>query len=301
VIFGKDNKMNVSPGTKLLLAVTIAVLLTANSVCLARQSEKSTTPKDEPKQWKLTDQTVERIMQRLAETDPKKAEELQKLRDKDPNEFKAELRKIQREKFAEFRRIRETRNLGAKAQSPFMMDDRPSGGRRRRGEMRQRFVEYLEGLEKIYPEEAKKLAEMKEKQPDVYRRRVGLSYRRYGRIVEKAKDDPNLAQVLKENFELKKERNELVGKIKAASDEGKKKKLNRELEEVLSKRFDALVKWKQMEYELLLERLERLKEEIKKSKANIEKWKDDKFKEENIKAHIKELLSPDKDKKFRWH
>lgn len=292
--------MNVSPGTKLLLTVTIAVLLTANSVCLARQSEKPPA-KDEPKQWKLTDQTVERIMQRLAETDPKKAEELQKLRDKDPDEFKAELRKIQREKFAEFKRIREARDLGAKAQPPFMMDDRPGRGRRRRGEMRQRFVEYLEELEKIYPEEAKKLAEMKEKQPDVYHRRVGLSYRRYGRIVEKAKDDPDLAQVLKENFELKKERNELVEKIKAASDEGKKKKLNRELEEVLSKRFDALVKWKQIEYELLLERLERLKEEIKKSKANIKKWKDDKFKEENIKAHIKELLSPEKDKKFRWH
>jgi len=292
VIFGKDNKMNVSHGTKLLLTVTIAVLLTANSVCLARQSEKSTTPKDEPEHRKLTDQTVERIMQRLAETDPEKAEELQKLRDKDTDEFKRQLRNIQRERFAEHRRP---------AEPGFVMDDRPSGGRRRRGEMRQRFVEYLEELEKIYPEEAKKLAEMKEKQPDVYRRRVGLSYRRYGRIVEKAKDDPNLAQVLKENFELKKERNELVEKIKAASDEGKKKKLNRELEEVLSKRFDALVKWKQMEYELLLERLERLKEEIKKSKVNIKKWKDDKFKEENIKAHIKELLSPDKDKKFRWH
>lgn len=284
--------MNVSHGTKLLLTVTIAVLLTANSVCLARQSEKSTTPKDEPEHRKLTDQTVERIMQRLAETDPEKAEELQKLRDKDTDEFKRQLRNIQRERFAEHRRP---------AEPGFVMDDRPSGGRRRRGEMRQRFVEYLEELEKIYPEEAKKLAEMKEKQPDVYRRRVGLSYRRYGRIVEKAKDDPNLAQVLKENFELKKERNELVEKIKAASDEGKKKKLNRELEEVLSKRFDALVKWKQMEYELLLERLERLKEEIKKSKVNIKKWKDDKFKEENIKAHIKELLSPDKDKKFRWH
>jgi len=292
VIFGKDNKMNVSHGTKLLLTVTIAVLLTANSVCLARQSEKSTTPKDEPEHRKLTDQTVERIMQRLAETDPEKAEELQKLRDKDTDEFKRQLRNIQRERFAEHRRP---------AEPGFVMDDRPSGGRRRRGEMRQRFVEYLEELEKIYPEEAKKLAEMKEKQPDVYRRRVGLSYRRYGRIVEKAKDDPNLAQVLKENFELKKERNELVEKIKAASDEGKKKKLNRELEEVLSKRFDALVKWKQMEYELLLERLERLKEEIKKSKVNIKKWKDDKFKEENIKAHIKELLSPEKDKKFRWH
>lgn len=293
--------MNVSPGTKLLLAVTIVVLLTANSVCLARQSEKSTTPKGEPEHWKLTDQGIERIMQRLAETDPKKAEELQKLRDKDTDEFKRQLRNIQRERFAEHRRPADAQDLGAKAQPPFMMDDRPSGGKRRRGEMRQRFVEYLEELEKIYPEEAKKLAEMKEKQPDVYRRRVGLSYRRYGRIVEKAKDDPNLARVLKENFELKKERNELVEKIKAASDEGKKKKLNRELEEVLSKRFDALVKWKQIEYELLLERLERLKEEIKKSKVNIKKWKNGKFKEENIKAHIKELLSPEKDKKFRWH
>ena len=292
--------MKISRIINLILTVTIAVVLSANSACLAGQSEKPPA-KGEPEHWKLTDQGIERIMQRLAETDPKKAEELQKLRDKDLDEFKAELRKIQRERFAEFRRPADARDLEAKAPPGLMMDDGPGGGRRRRGEMRQRFVEYLEELEKIYPEEAKKLAEMKEKQPDVYRRRVGLSYRRYGRIVEKAKDDPNLAQVLKENFELKKERNDLVEKIRAASDEGKKKKLNRELEEVLSKRFDALVKWKQIEYELLLERLERLKEEIKKSKANIEKWKDDKFKEENIKAHIKELLSPENDKKFRWH
>ncbi len=283
--------MKINRIINLILTLTIAVVLSANSACLAGQSQKPPA-KGEPEHWKLTDQGIERIMQRLAETDPKKAEELQKLRDKNLDEFKRQLRNIQRERFAEHRRPAE---LG------FMMDGGPGRTRRRRGEMRQRFVEYLEELEKIYPEEAKELADMKEKQPDMYRRRVGLSYRRYGRIVEKAKDDPNLAQVLKENFELKKERNELVEKIKAASDEGKKKKLNRELQEVLSKRFDALVKWKQIEYELLLERLERMKEEIKKSRANIEKWKDDKFKEENIKAHIKELLSPEKDKKFRWH
>ena len=275
----------------LILTVTIAVVLSANSACLAGESQKPPA-KDEPEHWKLTDRGIERIMKRLEETDPKKAEELQILRDKDLDEFKRQLRNIQRERLAEHRRPAEPR---------FMMGGGPGRERRSRGEMRQRFVEYLEELEKIYPDEAKKLAEMKEKQPDMYRRSVGLSYRRYGRIVEKAKDDPNLAQVLKENFELKKERNELVEKIKAASDEEKKEKLNRELQEVLSKRFDTLVKWKQIEYELLLERLERLKEEIKKSKAHIEKWKDDKFKEENIKAHIKELLSPENDRKFRWH
>ncbi len=275
----------------LILIVTITVVLSANSACLAEQSQKPPA-KGEPEQWKLTDQGIERIMKRLAETDPKKAEELQILRDKDLDEFKRQLRNIQRERFAEHRSPAEPR---------FMTDDRPGRERRSRGEIQQRFLEYLEELEKIYPDEVKELADMKEKRPDMYHRRLRLSYRKYGRIVEKAKDDPNLALVLKENFELKKERNELIEKIKAASDKGKKEKLNRELEEVLSKRFDALVKWKQIEYELLLERLEQLKEEIKKSKANIEKWKDDKFKEESIKAHIKELLSPEKDKKFRWH
>ena len=99
-------------------------------------------------------------------------------------------------------------------------------------------------------------------------------------------------------MELKKKRDELLGKIRAATDEDEKKKLKEELEEVISDKFDLLVKRKQIAYEQLLKKLEELKEDIKKSEAEVEKWKDAKFKNESVKARVEELMS--RTEKFKW-
>ena len=45
------------------------------------------------RQLQLTDEMINRIMGRLAEADPEKAKELEKLRKSDPEKFKAELMK----------------------------------------------------------------------------------------------------------------------------------------------------------------------------------------------------------------
>jgi hypothetical protein len=71
-----------------------------------------------------------------------------------------------------------------------------------------------------------------------------------------------------------------------------------QLNEVVGKRFDLIVKRKQIEYERLLEKLEKLKKEVKESEAEVDKWNDAKFKQENVKTRVEDLVSGKE--KFRW-
>ena len=67
---------------------------------------------------------------------------------------------------------------------------------------------------------------------------------------------------------------------------------------VVSSRFDLIVKRKQIEYEQLRNRLEKLKKEVEQREAEVEKWKDAKFKNESVKARLEELVSGAE--KFQW-
>ncbi len=167
-----------------------------------------------------------------------------------------------------------------------------------RGRIRERHTEYIEWLKKNYPDEAEKLAELREKKPDLYMRHIVLSLKRYGRIAEAAKENPELAEVLKEDLEFKKERDKLLRKIRAASDDDEKKESVEQLQEVIGSRFDLIVRRKQMEYEQLLKKLEKLRERVKESEAEVGKWKDAEFKNENVKVRLGELIS--RTEEFRW-
>ena len=60
--------------------------------------------------------------------------------------------------------------------------------------------EHIEWLEQNYPDEAKKLAELREKDPGLYMRKLGLSLKKYGKIAEASRENPQLAEVLKEDL-----------------------------------------------------------------------------------------------------
>ena len=164
--------------------------------------------------------------------------------------------------------------------------------------MRERYAEHLEWLEKNYPEEAKKLAELQKEKPELYMKQMAISLRKYRRIQEAEKDNPKLAEVLKEDLALKGKRNRLVRKIRAEENEDEKNKMTEELEEILNERFDLILQRKQIAYEQLSEKLEKLKEEVKKSKESIEKWNDPELKDEKVKTRLKELVTGEG--KFRW-
>jgi len=293
--------MKTTYGTILVLVMATAMLLAAPLPCVAvEKDEGNILAEDEPKRghklFELTDEAIERMMNRLAKSNPEEAKELEKLRDRDPEKF----REAMRERLGKKYKGRMGQRAGRKPRKGPDMPGGPAGGRKEmvREQMREKHTECLEWLEKNYPEEAKKLAELRGKKPELYRRQIELSLKKYGRIAKAAKENPELAEALKEDLELKKERDELLGKIRATSDDDEKKKLVKKLEEVVGSRFDLIVKRKQIKYEHLREKLEGLKERVKQSEAEVEKWKDAKFKNENVKARLEELTS--KIESFKW-
>jgi len=290
--------------TILVLAI-VMVVLTAPAPCRAAEKEEENIwsenkPRRGHGRFELTEEKIERIMNRLKEANPEEAKELEQLREKDLEKFKAELRKVMHErfgkKFREHRKERSERHMRRPHTGgpgmPGMPPGMPGMGiHRRHGEL-------LEWLKKNYPEEAEKLAGLKEKKPKLHMRQMALTLKKYRSIFEAEKENPELAEVLKEDLELKKQRNQLVRKIRAASDKGEKKKLVKNLEEAISSRFDLIVRRKQVEYEQLRKKLRKLREQVKQSEAEVEKWKDDKFKKENVKARLEELVS--RTEKFKW-
>lgn len=309
VIFGKDKEMKRNYVTILVLAIGVTVLLCGALPCGAEEKEEeSVWQEDEPKgrgfrRFELTDEAIERMMSRLAESDPAQAKELAKLRESDAEKFKAELRKVMRERFGQ--RWREQRDQ--KAGQKFRPGQAEGGERRgpgaagRRGTgrmMRERHGEFLEWLKKDYPKVAEELAELRDKKPELFERKLEIIIRIYRRIFEASKESPKLVKVLKEDLQLKKHRNELLTKIRTTKDADKKKELMKELGDVVNNRYDLIVRRKQIEYENLLTKLEKLKEQVKKSKTAVERWDDAGFKNESVKARLEELVS--KTGKFRW-
>jgi len=226
-----------------------------------------------PRRFELTKEEIGRIMNTLKENDPKKAEELEKLRIEDPNRFQFELGMHGGEEFGRIvrERIERWRN--------------------------QRKDEFLQWLENNYSQTAKELAGLKEKDAKLYWEKFEIISRKYWPIFEEEKRNPELANVLKEDLVLKTKRDELVEKIKATKDERAKKELTGQMEEVVGRRFDLIIRRKQIEYERLLKRVVELQKQLEESKAEISEWQDVDSKNENVKNRVKELLGSGT---FKW-
>lgn len=123
--------------------------------------------------------------------------------------------------------------------------------------------------------------------------------KKYGRIIEEGRRNPELAEVLIEDLKLKKRRDELVKNIKAAQSDREKRKLIADLEEVVAGRFDLIVRRKQIAYERLLRWLDELQKRLRESRAEISRRRDDKFKNENVKKRMQDLLG-ETPTEFRW-
>jgi hypothetical protein len=223
--------------------------------------------------FELTDEEIDRILKDLKEHSPEKAKELEQLRDKDPEKFQQELRRQAREEFGKVARQRWEKWLQERREA------------------------FLEWLGENMPDEAKELATFKDN-PDHYGEKYELVWRKYGRIYEENRRNPELAKILLEDVKLQKRRDDLIARIKTTKDERQQKRLQSELQEVVGLRYDLIVRRKQMAYEWLLKRLEELQNKINESRAEILKAQDPEVKKENIKNRTKELL--EEKKGFPW-
>ncbi len=273
----------------IIVVVTMAIVTVSILPCTAAQKEQNDEKsiwvergpgwgpgpgrRHRPRRFELTDEEIERIMKSLKESDPKKAKQLEKLRIEDPNRFQFELGRQGGEEFGRIVR------------------------KRTEGWWQQRHDEFLQWLDKNYHQATKELAGLKEKDAKLYWDKFGIISRKYWPIFEAEKRNPELADVLKEDLQLKKTRDELLEQIKNAESDKEKKDLTEQLEQVVGRRYDLILRRKQIEYEQLLKRVDELQKQLKESKAEIDGWRDEKIKEENVKNHVNELLGRGS---FKW-
>jgi hypothetical protein len=245
-------------------------------------------------QFEPTPEQTDHILAELKEKNPQEANDLAKLREKDPNAFRMELRNHMREQFMS--RMHEQRGEQGR---PFDNAQIPGPGMgMMREKMQEKTDEFLKCLKDNYPDEAAKLEQLKKDNPEQYMRALMISGKKYGGICQATKDDPNLAKVLKGQMELRSKRTELLKQIKATTDEKQKKTLTTELEQIVGQQFDLIVKRKQMAYEDLTKKLADLQKEVDQKKTEAEKWKSKDFKSQKVKERVTELLN--EKEKFEW-
>ena len=311
-----------------ITAATVIVLLTTVSV-MAEEGEEVVWDEPEAKA-ELTEERVNWIIERIAEQNPEHARELMELRKNNPRPFRKEIQELAKEHFG--RRMRQHQPMGpgqgrgggfgmpgrgpgremeGHMPPPMMprMGQPPEGGRglgggrgmrqgMGGGRMRGQFEtqqEFIEWLKENYPEEAEELEELHERNPEAAVRRLALSRRQYGRIMEAHQENPALAEVLKEDLQLKQHRDEILEQIKSAKGDNRDK-LRKELHEVVSARFDLIVRKKQLKYEELLRRLERLQKEVQEREAEVEKLAEKK--DSAVQERLGELVG--KREKINW-
>jgi len=67
---------------------------------------------------------------------------------------------------------------------------------------------------------------------------------------------------------------------------------------VVSQRYDLLVRRKRLAYEDLAKKLEELRKEVEAKEAEVAKWAEPDFKQEQVNNRVQELLS--ESEKFEW-
>jgi len=260
----------------------------------------------------LTEERIERIMQMLRERAPERAKELEQLRSDKPEAFKKELRETIQQ-FIE-RRRQEGAGQGEYRQRPRSGKMEPGGmmgggmmgggmaggmngrGFGARGRMQEWTEELLGWLDENFPEKAERLRSIQEEHPEHFEKAIRYSLRKYRRIMDASEENPELAEVLKDDMRLKHKRWELIDKIKEAGEEDKKA-LIEELGAVISQRFDLIIKRKRIAYEHLKLELEALKQKVKEGEKDIENWV--KTKDKRVEERVKEVLG--KMEEFKWN
>jgi hypothetical protein len=236
---------------------------------------------DEPKEtqppwWQrdLTNDVVDRILQGLQKRDPAKAKQLTDLRQKDPGKFKVllreqgqpELDQIIRERFDARRQDRNTK--------------------------------FVAWLKTNYAAEEQELTSLKTKDPQLYISEFDRLMRQYGYIFEADMSCPEMGTALKADFELKKRANELIKQIRNEKSDAKKQALGMELQDVTAKRYDLIVRRKEIAYDELTRKLNDLQKQVQESKDEIARWRDPKIKQANVRQRVQALT--ENKVRFKW-
>ena len=264
----------------LAAATLVAASATASVTAASEKPTEEDIWKDEPRQprhwWDrgLSEETVKRVMEGVRKRNPDQAKELEQLRKRDEDLFKIKLREYGRQELEKMGR------------------EYWAARRQKRND------DFLAWLKANYAKEHEDLVKLKDRDPTVYVKNFETLMNRYGRIFDAERSNPELGAVLKEDLALKKRRDELRHRMRHERSEAKRQQIGAELQEVVARRYDLIVRQKEIAYEHLLRKLADLQKQVQESKNEIEKWKDDGIKRENVRQRLKALT--ENKVKFRW-
>ncbi len=224
----------------------------------------------------LSDETIDRIMKGIEQRDPAKAKELAELRKKDPEQFKAELGRHGRKEIEEISR------------------ERFEARRQRRN------AEFIEWLKANYPEDEAQLAKVKEKDPQLYVKSFEHLLEQYGRIFEAYSANPELGAVLKEDYDLRKRRDEILRQMHRERSDARKQALGAELQDIVGRRYDLIVRRKEIAYEQLQKKIEEMQRQIRESKDEIVQWQNAEVRKENVRKRVEALTEGLSKRGFKW-
>ncbi len=272
------------------IIILTVLTLTMASTALA-QTDGNDFWSDDHKSWQPTAEMVERTLDRLAQNDPQKAQQLRQMQQENPQAFEKEIRQLIKD------RVQNRLHQGPQPRPEHNKKGPGKEPGRFRRRMQQEKDLFEQWLQTHYPDQALTLEKLQDTNPELYRRELMETIHQYGHLYRAEKENPQLAQVLKKDMRLKQAESDLVDEINDSQNEQEKQELTAELEKVLSQRFDIIIQRKQLQTQQMQQRLEKLQQELNKKKSDIENLETRKEKE--IKLRLKEILSPDQ--QLQWN
>jgi len=154
--------------------------------------------------------------------------------------------------------------------------------------------EFLQWYKQFYPRNSKKLEELRNKDKKLFEESYKLKEHKFADIMETYKKNPDFGQALMDDLKVSEYQNKTLGKIRAEKDKKKKADYIKQLNNIVSKRFDLAVKIKKFKYEELRKRIKRMEKKLADREKEVEELINRKDKE--IENRVKELLEDQKEK-----
>ena len=324
VTFGKGRKMKTQKNSynpmNVICAVCVMIFVAGlcSTAAAANEDVWGDRKGDKQGQRGMTEEKIERLLDRIAEENPERAEQLRQLKAENPQEFAEHLRQLAGKRFGRQGEGKgdgpgdHTRNHDRSTNRKPSRTSRDRDGMGMRGggkgehgghggegfreRMMKKHDEYTEWFKKEFPAEAEKLESLRQKHPEQYMKQMQSCQKKYAPIIKAQQHNPQLAEVLKEDIQLQSQRDTLLKEYRSA-DKKERKAIKKELEDIVNSRFDIVVKKKQLRYEDMLKKLQELEEKVNAQQAEVESLKDKKS--DAVEQRIEELVG--KTEKIDWN
>ncbi len=269
-----------------LVCLFMAGVWLVGSACTAAEASANDAP-SETDIWQdalihpfdaivLTESQIDRFLERLSQTNPARAAELERSRITRPQQFRWEIREEMANRF--FQRIQPPDEPAPAVEpTPTEPPAEPDAA------LRQKQAELIDWLEKNFPKQAK---DLKADLPLTAERMDELRGR-YDPMMRAERFNPPLAEAMKEDLRVQMRRDELLMELQLENPD-KREAIVNELEQLVSKRFDLIIRKRELQHGHIRNRLNQLQEELDRQQKEINTLRN--AKTHSVRARVEELI-----------